>query len=402
MNKYILLFINALLYSICSGQTYTEKIDGNIIVTNKTYFNDSIKKNTSAATDYIGIYQKYISGIRGQECPMYPSCSNYGIKTFSETGFASAFIQTSDRLLRCGHDHDNYSLTLRKNGFKYIDYPAYDNPPSELLYKRNSYYYAYSDTLYESSAFEFIKLLINNQFYQEALLEIMRIEFQKKSFSINLYINKIICLKAIGEYEKALFDYENKCPNEHKTNTELLFQIALIQYKLHNFDQALQKNLLAQKNCSEPLIKPKLLLLNGLLYAKKYDWQNAKLQYKSLGDFESFKQVSDINLKLSEKANELKYKSSTVAGILSIIPGVGYAYTGHKQTALTALLVNGLLTYATYSNIKNENYGMGILTGVFNLSFYIGNIYGSTKSAHRYNEKQKKSIISKLEFNTNF
>jgi len=47
-----------------------------------------------------------------------------------------------------------------------------------------------------------------------------------------------------------------------------------------------------------------------------------------------------------------------------------------------------------------ENYGMAILTGVFNLSFYIGNIYGATKSAKRYNENQKKTILNKLEFNS--
>jgi hypothetical protein len=91
-----------------------------------------------------------------------------------------------------------------------------------------------------------------------------------------------------------------------------------------------------------------------------------------------------------------------LSGLLSIIPGLGYAYTGHNQTAVTAFLVNGLLGYATYTNIKNANYGMGILTGVFNLSFYLGNIYGGIKSAKRYNEQQKELLIKKIEFSTNF
>ncbi len=90
-----------------------------------------------------------------------------------------------------------------------------------------------------------------------------------------------------------------------------------------------------------------------------------------------------------------------IAGVLSIIPGAGYAYTGHTQTAISSLIINGLLTYATYSNFKKENFGMGLLTGVFNLSFYIANIYGSAKSANRFNQQQRKNIISKLEFNTN-
>jgi len=367
-----------------------------------SYFNYGGNKKESAAKDYIRFYQTYISGIRGQECPMYPSCSNYGLKTFSETNFASALIMTSDRLLRCGHDHDNYSLTLRKNGFKALDYPAYDTPKIELYYSRNSYYFAYSDTIRDDSTFLFIKKLINTEYYQEALLEVMRIEFHLNTFNIDLFINKVICLKAIGEYEKALFEYETKCPAEYKSNTELAFQIALIQYKLQNYDNALLSNSRALESCADTFCKPKIILLNGLLYAYKCDWQNSMLAYKSLSQFDSYTQISNTNFLLSKKANQLKNKSPSLAGVLSIMPGLGYAYSGHKQTAISSLLVNGLLAYATYTSFKNENYGMGILTGVFNLSFYIGNIYGATISAKRFNEQQKESIIKKLEYNSHF
>ena len=76
----------------------------------------------------------------------------------------------------------------------------------------------------------------------------------------------------------------------------------------------------------------------------------------------------------------LKEKNPTLSGIISIIPGAGYFYTGHKQTAVSAFVINSLLAYATFTNIKSKNYGMAILTGIFNLSFYIGNFQGSIKS----------------------
>ena len=66
-----------------------------------------------------------------------------------------------------------------------------------------------------------------------------------------------------------------------------------------------------------------------------------------------------------------------------MIPGLGYLYSGHKGTALTSLLVNGLLMYACYTSIQNENYGLAVLTGVISLSFYIGNISGSAKARCR-------------------
>lgn len=377
------------------------KFDGQSLSNSPTYFNNSITKKTSAANDYIGIYQKYISGIRGHECPMYPSCSNFGIKTFSETNFASAFILTSDRLMRCGHEHKNYSLTLRTNGFKYIDYPDYDKAPLDLYYSRNQYFFAHSNSNKADSSLLFIKKLINNQYFQEALLEIMRVEFKDTSFNIDLFINKIVCLKAIGEYEKAIFEFDNKCPDLYKSNSALIFEIALIQFKLQNYDQALKLNEIALKENNNEYFKSKILLLNGLLFANKFDWQNAIISYQTLSEISSFEKISKSNLKLAEKASLLKNKKPALAGALSIIPGLGYAYTGHKQTAVTAFLVNGLMGYATYNSFKKQNYGMGILTGVFNLSFYLGNIYGANKSAKRSNEQKRKSIINKLQFNTN-
>lgn len=109
MNRSILIVILSWVSSICGGQTLVAQVDGKLIQTEQSYFNDSLKKEASATDDYIGFYQKYISGIRGHECPMYPSCSHFGLKTFSEKNAASAFVMTSDRLLRCGHDHSNYS-----------------------------------------------------------------------------------------------------------------------------------------------------------------------------------------------------------------------------------------------------------------------------------------------------
>ena len=182
----------------------------------------------------------------------------------------------------------------------------------------------------------------------------------------------------------------------------MLYQISLIQYKLDNFDQALKINKMALASCKDTFCKPKIVSLDGLLHAKKYDWESAKQSYQSIADLNDYKKISSVNFQLSDKGLQLKDKSPKLAGIISIIPGAGYAYTGHKQTAVSAFIVNGLLAYATYSSFRNKNYGMGILTVVFNFSFYLGNIYGATKSAKRYNEQQRKSIINKLIFNTQF
>ena len=91
-----------------------------------------------------------------------------------------------------------------------------------------------------------------------------------------------------------------------------------------------------------------------------------------------------------------------MAGTLAIIPGLGYLYSGHKSSAITSVIVNGLLCYALYSNIKVENYGMAALVGVFSFSFYIGNISGSIKSSKRYNEARTRKIINQIKSNVNY
>ncbi|TAG90986.1 MAG: hypothetical protein EAZ20_03535, partial [Bacteroidetes bacterium] len=133
--------------------------------------------------------------------------------------------------------------------------------------------------------------------------------------------------------------------------SELVFQIALIEYKLKNFSLALQKNQTALELCNDEYCKSKIILLEGVLYANKYEWKKSMQSYLTLSQLSSYKELADINYKLAENGTQLKFKNPRLASIISIIPGAGYAYAGHKQTAISAFLVNGLLAYATYTSV---------------------------------------------------
>jgi hypothetical protein len=89
--KQIPLFLVPVFFTFpiyqCLCQESRQKPQGNeIILLNPNEIALYSPKETPAS-DYIRVYQKYISGIRGQECPMHPSCSNFGLKTFRETNF---------------------------------------------------------------------------------------------------------------------------------------------------------------------------------------------------------------------------------------------------------------------------------------------------------------------------
>lgn len=193
--------------------------------------NNSILENntTKATNDYIGFYQNYISGIRGQSCPMYPSCSRYGIESFRNNNFFNAFLSTSDRLIRCGHDYENYSFTLSNDGIKILDIPENSKKYkfSDLVYKRELNLFAFGDNFRDESKTKFIKKLINEGYKREALLEINRIEILDGRLTKELFLNKILILHALGEYEMGIYEFEkSKALNFHK-DPEILFQIAL-------------------------------------------------------------------------------------------------------------------------------------------------------------------------------
>ena len=91
-----LLFFNSLTFS-------QERVDGKIIQDSETV---SLKKNSTS--DFINLYQKYLSGLKNSICPMYPSCSNYGLLVYNEKPFLEATFLLTDRLIRCSHDRKFY------------------------------------------------------------------------------------------------------------------------------------------------------------------------------------------------------------------------------------------------------------------------------------------------------
>lgn len=375
-------------------------VDGNKVNYTQSYFNPKLKKEASVTNDYISFYQKYISGTRSTGCPMYPSCSNYGLKVFNERSLVTGFILTSDRLMRCGHEHGYYKSTLQDNGLRLIDYPSYDPAPKSLEYKKEKPKFAYSDRDADSIDVKLIKKLINNAFYSEALIEIYRFELKNKTFNKEVFVNKIICFLALNKQEDAIYDYEMSCPQQERNDAIIQFYISKSYLTIENWKQAIKHSTIGLTHSEDLLLSSRLLSLKALAQAKNNYLDEAKATYTLLQENPMFSEHAINSIQFINTYKAFKPKSPKAAGFLSIIPGLGYAYAGHKQTGLSALILNGLLFYATYSNIKNENYGMAALTGIFNLSFYIGNIDGSIKSTRRYNLKAKTEMLKKLELNT--
>ncbi len=71
-------------------------------------------------------YQKHISAIDGNRCPMNPSCSEYARQAMKKHGPILGWIMTCDRLMRCGRSEKKIAPLVQikvqtKEGYQYSD-----------------------------------------------------------------------------------------------------------------------------------------------------------------------------------------------------------------------------------------------------------------------------------------
>lgn len=359
-----------------------ERVDG-YLISNKTTI------HSNAVHDYIGLYQKYVSGLRSGRCAMYPSCSNYGLQVFGKYPFFKAMMVTSDRLIRCSHDQHLYNKTYAYGLRSCVDNPDFANVPPSSVGR------LYTDTKrWPDPALQFVDYLINEGDYNSALLEIRRIEFMDNVCIPQLCAKKLLCMRALGMHEEGLFEFETLRDSTAKTNSRICLQASLAYYETENYGEAINK-LDMMDAAGDSIAYYNQYVLYGIAYSRMGEYDKARTSFEQAARYNV--DTYDRNVSLLNQLSAQKGKSPMVAKCLSIVPGLGYLYSGHKGSALTSLLVNGALGYATYTSIKSQNYGVAALCGLFTASFYIGNINGAGRSATRYNEAQKRNIITQLE-----
>ncbi|HNX52676.1 MAG TPA: hypothetical protein PLD51_02055 [Pontiellaceae bacterium] len=89
-------------------------------------------------------------------------------------------------------------------------------------------------------------------------------------------------------------------------------------------------------------------------------------------------------------------KSPVVGGVLGLIPGVGYWYSGETANGFRSLILNSLFMFGMYQTAQDERWaGFGIIS-FFEITWYTGSIYGGIDAAQRYNQNQMDRCIDGL------
>ncbi len=238
-----------------------------------------------------------------------------------------------------------------------------------------------------------------------------------KAFANYLYSSKQFNL-AITEYERVLFYLP--------TNDSIKLSLIQSYYYANHFKDGVNRanRLYAQKNMPESfaLLYSKFLIktndLTGAEYflkqssniannekwislaavnGFKYDWSEAKKYNDQVSPSNAISIKYDT---LINTALAFHKKSPFLAGAMSaMIPGSGKVYTGYWKDGLISFFMiagSGLQAYKAFES-KGSSSAKGWIFGSIATGFYLGNIYGSQKSAKDRNLKRNVSIKEKIE-----
>ena len=83
--------------------------------------------------------------------------------------------------------------------------------------------------------------------------------------------------------------------------------------------------------------------------------------------------------------DKLDQKDPMLAGLLSIVPGLGHFYLGRWGVGLTSLTWNGVFLFAMTHAWLTGQWGLALVLTVFELGWYTGGIFGAFAGAMRHN-----------------
>lgn len=89
-------------------------------------------------------------------------------------------------------------------------------------------------------------------------------------------------------------------------------------------------------------------------------------------------------------------KKPKVGGMLGMIPGFGYFYSGEYANGFRSILLNGLFIYGMVDTADKDQWGAFAVITFFEFTWYSGSIYGGIDAAHRFNRNRLDSAVGAI------
>ncbi len=357
----------------------------------------------------IKTYQRLISPSKGRFCPMSPSCSGFAYEVFQGENFFKAVVLSTDRLSRCGNDLKYFAVLETDSGTRFSDAPGGAvkdmdcgfNDKTDKGFDEQAADFMEGPLLCSCGPemlFDFARSLQESGDYNRALTEYFRLMHhftgsyeagRARIAVLECYYESGFFLRAAETGEELLrkdFDEEDK--------NKILFIIGASYFKTGDYSRSRAYFDAAGSAASRP--EEKGMLLTGLSFALQYRWPEAEEVFRRIALDSEYHSGVFPAAELAGKGGNLKLKNPSAAGFMALVPGLGYLYAGHPQTAVSSFAVTGLLAWAAAEAFRSGNDGLGIMLGAAGLSWYGGGMHGSAAAARRYNSHMQESLAFEI------
>ncbi len=81
-------------------------------------------------------------------------------------------------------------------------------------------------------------------------------------------------------------------------------------------------------------------------------------------------------------------KRPWLGGVLGLVPGLGYVYSGEYANAARSLILNSLFIWGMVETAEDDEWGVFAVLTFAEFTWYSGSIYGGIDSAHRFNRRR--------------
>lgn len=81
-------------------------------------------------------------------------------------------------------------------------------------------------------------------------------------------------------------------------------------------------------------------------------------------------------------------KKPWLGGLLGVVPGLGYAYSGEWGNAFRSLILNGIFGWALVETASEDQWGLFAVCAFLETTWWSGSIYGGVDAARRWNRRE--------------
>lgn len=235
----------------------------------------------------------------------------------------------------------------------------------------------FADYLFQSQQFDLAAQEYERLFYVNPSEELYKLQLVK---SYRLSGNLSLAGKRFNDiFKDSVFYVSEPLAQEY-------LHVLMLQNQLN---QAFYFNQ-ASTNISEVQEKYNLMQIN--LLAK--NWKKADSIASQISNLEP------QYLAILNSAKLMKHRSPALAAAFSVvIPGSGKAYSGYWKDGIISLIFVAATGWQAYRGFDKNGVSSvsGWIWGGISTGFYFGNIYGSYKSAKRFNNRQNEILHNRAE-----